>query len=277
MRILYIAEIVGKAGMYCMRKGFASLKKKTRADFAIAGADGATNATGLGKEHAAFLRKLGVDVLTTGEYCFYKKDLTEDLGKIPYVLRPANLSAHAPGVGARVYFTGDRAARGNKKVAVTVLLGQSYFEKLHSENPWTRLPAILERLRAETPFIVVDFHAAATAEKRSLFEVAAGKASAVIGSHTRVQTADAMLLRGTAVISDAGRTGSIDSVGGCESDSRIGEYLTGIPNWSKPAWANLQIQGVVIDIDDTGAARAIERVQYHVDPPPATTTKGQSD
>jgi metallophosphoesterase (TIGR00282 family) len=259
MKILYVAEIVGKAGIYSFRKGLAELKKSRSFDFVIANANGVTGGNGLGRNHAAYLRKLGANALTLGDCCFYKKDLVEQIDRLPYVLRPANLSAHAPGAGARVFRCGER------KIAVAVLLGQSYFSKLHGENPWTRLPVLLEHLRAETPFVVVDFHAAASAEKRSLFEMAAGHASAVIGSHNRVQTADEEIISGTAVISDAGRTGSIDSVGGCDAASRIDEYLSGIPNWSKPAWDNLQTQGVVIDIADDGTARSIKRVHCAVE------------
>ncbi|MDR3301445.1 MAG: YmdB family metallophosphoesterase [Spirochaetaceae bacterium] len=259
MKILYIAELVGKAGVYCFRKSIDELKRTTGAELVIACADGATNGNGLGRSNAGFLRKLGADVLTLGECCFFKRDLTENLSKLPYVLRPENISAQAPGCGARIFKAGD------KKIAVAVLLGQSYFNRMHGDNPWARLPLLLERFAAETPFIIIDFHSATSAEKRTLFEIANGNASAVIGSHTRVQSADEQILDGgTAVITDAGRTGSINSVGGSEIKSRIGEYLSGIPEWAHEAWDMLEVQGVLLDIADNGRALAIERIRLPV-------------
>jgi metallophosphoesterase (TIGR00282 family) len=254
MKILYVAELVGKAGVYALKKGLPALQKRYSWDFLIVNANGATGGKGLGRNHAGYLRKLGAHVITTGEYCFYKKDLTENLEKIPYVLRPENLNPGAPGIGSRIYKT------ENGKVAVAVLLGQSGFDRLHGNNPFDLLPSLLERLRQETPYVIVDFHAEATAEKKTLFFAADGRCSAVIGSHTRVQTADeAILPGGTAVITDAGRTGSIQSVGGCDIQSRIQEYLTGIPDWTRDAGARPELQGVFIELGRNGMALSIER------------------
>jgi metallophosphoesterase (TIGR00282 family) len=259
MKVLYIAEIVGKAGQHALKKGLIALRKRLAFDFVIACADGATGGNGLGRNHAAYFHKLGVNVLTTGECCFYKKDLVENMAKIPYVLRPDNFNPEAPGQGSRIYRV------GNDKIAVAVLLGQSGFSRMHGNSP--ALPVLLERFRQETPYIVLDFHAQATAEKRTLFFAAAGLCSAVIGSHTRVQTADETVLSGgTAVITDAGRTGSTDSVGGSDTASRIQEYLTGIPNWTKDAWAAPELQGVLIDIGPNGKATSIARIREPVQP-----------
>ena len=264
LKVLYIAEIVGKAGVYALKTALGELKKQKKADFIIADADGVTGGNGLGRNHAGYLHKMGINVLTTGECCFYKRDLVENLGKIPYVLRPENLNPQAPGIGARVYGV------GSAKIAVAVLLGQSGFARLHGENPYARLPALLERLRRETPCVILDFHAEATAEKRSLFALADGACSAVIGSHNRVQTADETVLPGgTAVITDAGRTGSRNSVGGSEISGRIQEYLTGIPDWTREAWEQPEIQGVCLDLDRQGRALSIERIQWPVPEPPS--------
>jgi metallophosphoesterase (TIGR00282 family) len=268
LKILYIAEIVGKAGIYAVKTALGELKKQKPADFTIAGADGVTGGNGLGRNHAAYIHKLGVNVLTTGECCFYKKDLVETLGKLPYVLRPENLNPQVPGIGARIYTI------GTVRIAVTVLLGQSGFTRLHGDNPYSRLPALLERLRRETPYVIVDFHAEATAEKRTLFALADGACSAVIGSHNRVQTADETVLPGgTAVITDAGRTGSQNSVGGVDKDERIQEYLTGIPHWTKEAWERTEIQGVYLDIDNRGKSLSIERIQWPAPEPPLETSR----
>jgi calcineurin-like phosphoesterase len=213
---------------------------------------------------------MGINVLTTGDCCFYKRDLVENLGKIPYVLRPENLNLQAPGIGSRIY------PAGAAKIAVTVLLGQSGFARLHGDNPYARLPALLERLRRETPYIIVDFHAEATAEKGALFALADGACSAVLGSHNRVQTGDERTLPGgTAVITDAGRTGSRNYVGGAEINGRIQEYLTGIPDWTREAWEQPEIQGVCLDIDSRGKSLSIERIQWPVPEPPSKSREAQ--
>jgi metallophosphoesterase (TIGR00282 family) len=260
VKIFYCAEIVGKAGILAFKKGLPLIREAYNPDFVVAGADGVTHGSGLGRDHAGYLRKLGANALTLGECAFYKKDLTENITKVPYALRPANLVSTAPGYGARVYKT-----EKGEKVAVAVLLGQANFSRTHSENPYAALGPLLERLRAETPYCILDFHAEASAEKRGLFAAADGLCSAVIGSHTRVQTADEEIMSGgTACITDAGRTGSRDSVGGCEVQSRVNEYLTGIPDWTRDAFDAPCLQGVVVDIGADGKALSIERVNREI-------------
>jgi calcineurin-like phosphoesterase len=207
-----------------------------------------------------------------GECCFYKKDLTENIEKIPYVLRPENLNPEAPGFGCRIF------KAGGEKIAVTVLLGQSGFTRVHGNSPFSMLPALLERLRQETPYVIVDFHAQASAEKKTLFFAADGRCSAVIGSHTRVQTADESILKGgTAVISDAGRTGSSESVGGCDTASRIQEYLSGIPDWTKDAWDAPELQGVYLELGKDGKALSIERIRIAVPAAPSQSAAEAGD
>lgn len=257
MRVLYVAEIVGKAGVYSLKKALPALKREKRLDFVFGCGDGVTGGAGLGRNHAGYLRKLGLEAITLGECAFYKKDLVENIAKIPYVVRPLNLSAAAPGWGSRIFKAGER------KIAVACLLGQAGFDRMHADSPFTVLPELLERLRLETPFVFVDFHASATAEKLTLFRAADGKCSAVIGSHGKVQTADETVLPlGTAVICDAGRTGSIDSVGGCDPATRTAEFLSGIPEWTKDAWARPELQGVLIETAENGLAVSIERIRY---------------
>jgi metallophosphoesterase (TIGR00282 family) len=259
MKLLYIAELVGKAGIYALKKTLPSLKEQKNPDFVMVCGDGATGGNGLGRNHAAYIRKLGADLITTGERCFYKKDLVEHIEKTPYVLRPLNLNPASPGTGSRVY----QGGRGQKLAAV-VFLGQSGFNRIHGYNPFTGLDSLLERLRKETPFIVIDFHAAASGEKRTLMAAAAGHCTAVIGSHNRVQTADEEILGGTAVICDAGRTGSAESVGGADIANRIWEYRTGIPEWTAEAWEKCELQGVFVEADDEGRAVSIERIKIPV-------------
>jgi metallophosphoesterase (TIGR00282 family) len=256
MTVFYAAEIVGKAGICAFRRGLAKLKETRPIDFVVANADGATAGGGLGQGHAAYLHKLGANAITLGDFSFYKKDLTQNLDKLSFVIRPYNLVLDAPGYGKRIFDAG----RGTR-IAVTQLLGQVGFSKLHAENPYQAVLPLLEKLRGETPYIILDFHALATAEKKTLFALADGHCSAAIGSHTRVQTTDNRILPcGTACITDAGRTGSQISVGGLISETAVREYLTGIPAWQKEAETAPALQGVLVDIAPDGKAQSIERV-----------------
>ena len=273
MRILYIAELTGKAGIYALKNILPDLKKNRNIDFTIVCADSATNGNGLGRHHAGYIKKLGADIITTGDCCFYKKDLAEDW--VPYVLRPYNIGGgevnekdSVPGFGWRVCKTSASGTEpsSEKKIAVAVLLGANFI-RMKADNPFSKIPSLLEKLRSQTPFTVVDFHASATGEKKTLFAAAAGTCTAIIGSHNKVQTADEEIINGTAVICDAGRTGSTESVGGNNITSRIREYLTGIPDWTKEAWDKCEVQGVIIEADDNGKAQSIERIRIPVDKP----------
>jgi len=267
MKVLYIAELAGKSGVYVLKKALPEIKKKYPYDFLIVCADGATGGNGLGRSHAAYIHKMGANVITLGDCCFFKKDLTENLDKMPYILRPENLNCEAPGTGAKIFKVGSDP-QNTEKIAVAVFIGQNGFTRTYANSPFALLPSVLEKLKKQTPYIIVDFHAQASAEKKTFFYAANGSCSAVIGSHTRVVTSDEEIMSGgTAVISDAGRTGSQISVGGCEINSRIKEYLTGIPDWTKDAWEALELQGVYIDIGKDGKAASIERVRLAVSKP----------
>lgn len=262
---MYIGEIVGKAGIWCVKNVLPELKKTEKPDLVIANGDGATGSYGLGKQHAGYLRKMGIDIITGGECIFYKKDLVEGFDTTPYVLRPYNYPGESPGRGWRL------VQAGKVQVAVVSMLGRAGFNRVHSENPFTALPIISDRLHKETPYIIVDFHASATAEKQAFFYHADGKVSVVIGSHGRVQTSDETILPlGCGIITDAGRTGSQDSVGGTDPAVKIQEYLTRIPDWSHDAWERPVFQGVLIDLDDNGKTVSIRRIRIECKDPPKT-------
>jgi metallophosphoesterase (TIGR00282 family) len=257
MRILFIGEIVGKAGVFCVKSALGALKKEKNIDFVITNGDSVTGGFGLGKNHAAYLRKLGIDVITGGECIYYKRDMVPHIGTVPYILRPANYPPGNPGRGWRVYHVGER------KIAVINLLGQSGFSRVHLSNPFSFLPDIVSRIKQETDTIIVDFHATTTAEKYTLFYLADGLVSAVIGTHGKVLSADAAILpKGTAMLCNAGRTGSINSVGGLDKAIEIQKFLTQIPERSKDAWDGLELQGAVLDVDDNGKSTSIEVFRY---------------
>jgi metallophosphoesterase (TIGR00282 family) len=255
LRVLFIAEIVGKAGVYCVKSVLPGLRKELEIDFVVANADGATGGFGIGKNHAMYLRKLGVDVITGGDQIYFKKDMVSYIENSFSTLRPANLSPAAPGRGWRFFNAND------DRVAVISLLGQAGFDRVHASNPFTYLPELAAKARRETPYLIVDFHALTTAEKATLFYRADGSVSAIIGTGTRVRTNDAAIMPGgTAVITDAGRTGSYDSVAGLDPGPEIRKFLSSMPERSSDAWDALQLQGVVLDIGPDGKATRIEPV-----------------
>lgn len=255
-----------------MKTLLPALKSDRKIDFVIANAEGTTGGFGLGKNHSIYLHKLGIDVLTGGERIYYKMDMVGHIQHAPYILRPANYPPGNPGRGWRIYDVGD------KKVAVIVLLGQSGFTRVHLSNPYTFLPELLSRVKQETPIVILDYHATTTAEKYSMFHLADGKLSAVIGTHTRALTADETILPGgTGVICDTGRTGSSDSVGGMEIETEVQKFLTAIPERSKDAWGGLELQGVIVEVGDDGKTTSIERLRVKCDAKPGAAGDSEED
>jgi metallophosphoesterase (TIGR00282 family) len=259
IRILYVAEIVGKAGVFTVKKLLPRVKRDLGVDFTIGNADSATGGAGLGKQHAVYLRKLGIEAITTGECAYYKRDIVEQMPKAPYLLRPANYPYGNPGRGYKVF------SCGIAKIAVFQLLGQAGFQRVHLANPYHSVIDLARKLREEAPIVVLDFHAATTAEKQTMARHAEGMVTAIVGSHTKAQTADARVRGGTAFITDAGRTGSQMSVGGFDPEIRVREYLTGIPAWSKDGKLGLELQGCLIEADDDGRAVSIRPLRIPCD------------
>ena len=259
VRILFIGEIVSRPGIFAIKTNLHKLKEKYRPDLVIANGDGTTGGYGLGKTHAIYLRKLGIDILTGGDQIYYKKDMVAGFDQTFHVLRPANYPPGNPGRGWRTINA------GNVKIGVISLLGLAGFSRVHLSNPFNFLPEIFKRLQEETTSILLDFHSVTTAEKATMALHSDGKLSAMIGTGMRVLTADAEILPGgTAVLSDAGRTGSIDSVNGYDPKTEIQQFMTAIPEKSMDCWNGLEIQGAVIDIGDDGKATAITPFRHVV-------------
>lgn len=255
MRLLYISEIVGKAGIWCVKTMMPLLKREFTPDCVIMNVNSATGGGGIGKQHAGYLKKLGGDVLTAGSSVFLKKDLCEDIEKIPHVLRPANLAEPSPGRGFAIHRPQNR--RG-AEIAVISLVGTFSPSRVHGDNPFVCFSKTVEKIKKRTPCVIVDFHAPMTAEKQAFFYHAEGVASAVIGSGGKVQTTDAAILAGgTAAITDAGRTGSLVSVGGHAPEPKIFEYLTGVPDWTRDCWLDPAVQGAFIKVGPDGKAEEI--------------------
>jgi len=262
-KILFIGEIVGSSGVFCVKNLLPKIKEQRGIDFVVADGERATGGFGIGKNHAVYLHKLGVDVITSGECIYYKKDMVTHIARAPYILRAANYPYGNPGRGWRIY------AKNERRIAIVNLLGQGGFRRTHVSNPFILLPSLIEKIKQETNTILVDFHAVTTAEKSTMFHHMDGRVSALIGTHTRVPTADERVLPGgTAIITDVGRTGSINSVGGLEPEIEINKFLTQIPERSKTAWDKLELQGVIIYIDAEGKAKGIERLRLECEERP---------
>jgi len=256
IKILFIGEIVGKCGVFCVKMLLPKIKKEYGIDFVIANGDGATKGFGLGKNHAIYLHKLGINVLTSGECIYYKRDMVEYISKATYILRPANYPKTNPGRGWMIYQI------NSKKIAIISLLGQAGFARIHLGNPFYKLEQIIKKVEEQTKIVIVDFHAATTSEKYTMFHNFAGKISAIMGSHGKVLTADATIFKDyTAVICDVGRTGSQYSVGGLDSEIEIRKYLTQIPEYSNTKCKQLALQGVVLEIDEQGKALSIDTIK----------------
>ena len=263
--VLFIADIVGKPGVFCVKSLLGNLRHTHQVDLTIANGDGVTGGFGLGKRHAAYLHKLGVDVLTSGECIYYKRDMVPYLTQVRYVLRPLNYPHRNPGHGWVTV-----TARGGAQVTVACLLGQAGYDRVHAANPFVAADRLAAERRPETPITILDFHAGTTAEKRTMSVWMDGKVSAVFGTHVRVQSADAEIsAKGTATLTHCGRTGSIDSVAGLDPEIEIRKWRTQIYERSSDTWGNLQLQGALARFDDEGRALELERLQV-----PCATPEG---
>lgn len=253
LNVLFLGEIVGRAGIACLKKGLKGLKQKYEADLCIANGEGTTNGFGLGFPHSVQLSKLGIDVITGGEKLYYKSDLVENIAKCSYIIRPANYPPQSPGRAYRILNIKDR------KIAVTNFLSSSGFSRSSANNPFTQADFLISKLKEENDIVLVQFHCATTAEAATFAHFLDGKAAAVIGTHNKVLTADAAVLeKGTAFISDNGRCGSALSVGGLDESTEIEKFLKALPLRSREAWRDGQIQGVLVRInEESGLAESI--------------------
>jgi metallophosphoesterase (TIGR00282 family) len=257
MKILFIGEIVGKAGLFALKNSLKTIIKENGIDFTIANGNGTTGGFGIGKNHSLTLKKMGINVITTGECAYYKKDIVQHFPKAPYLLRPANYPPGNPGRGWGIYEV------NNQKVGVINLLGLYGYSRVHLSNPYTYLPELVSRLKQETNIIITNFHSLTTAEKRTMFHHMDGSLSAIIGTGVKALTADASISpRGTAYITDCGRTGSLQSVGGLDPEIEIQKFLTQIPERSGDCLKSPYLQGVTLEINENGLTEQINTINY---------------
>ena len=255
LKILFIGDIIGRPGRQLIRDLLPRLVDQHMIDLVIANGENAAAGFGLTPDVVSELFDLGVDVLTTGNHVWDKRDGLVCLDQEPALLRPANYPEGAPGRGVGVYETA-----AGISVAVVNLEGRVFMNGL--DCPFRKADAILDELGAEQRIVFVDFHAEATSEKGALGAYLDGRVSAVVGTHTHVQTADERVMPGgTAFISDVGMSGARDSVIGIRKELSVQRFLTQMPVRYEIAKKDPVLCGVVVSIDEsTGRARQIERV-----------------
>ncbi len=260
IRLLFIGDIVGRPGRDLMKRGVQALRDFHRVDLVIANAENAAAGFGITREIGDELLERGVDVMTSGNHIWDKKEAIEYIGAEPRLLRPANFPAGVPGNGSFLARTPD-----GRSVGVVNVMGRVFMPML--DDPFAVVVREIEALRQRTRVIFVDFHAEATSEKVAMGWHLDGRVTAVVGTHTHVQTADERILpKGTAYLTDVGMTGPHDSVIGVEVDAALGRFLTGMPARFETATGNPRLNAVMVEADEhTGKALDIERLSYSLD------------
>jgi 2',3'-cyclic-nucleotide 2'-phosphodiesterase len=256
IRILFIGDIVGRPGRDLVRHGLQAIVEFHRIDFVIANAENAAAGFGITREIGDQLLDYGVDVMTSGNHIWDKKEALDYIGTEPRLLRPANY----PGNGSYLART-----RDGRSVGVVNVMGRVFM--LNIDDPFARVLAEIESMKQRTRVVFVDFHAEATSEKIAMGWHLDGKATAVVGTHTHVQTADERILpKGTAYLTDVGMTGPHDSIIGVEIEAALGKFLTALPARFETATGNPRLNAVIVEADEqTGRAIDVERLSLSAD------------
>ncbi|MQA28282.1 MAG: TIGR00282 family metallophosphoesterase [Luteitalea sp.] len=260
MRLLFIGDIVGKPGRELVRRGLASLVDYHQIDLVIANAENSAAGFGITREIGDQLLEWGVDVMTSGNHIWDKREAIDYIGAESRLLRPANFPAGVPGNGSYLARTKHGAS-----VGVVNIMGRVFM--LNIDDPFAVALREIEAMRQRARVIFVDFHAEATSEKMAMGWHLDGKVTAVVGTHTHVQTADERILpKGTAYLTDVGMTGPHDSVIGVDIQAALGRFLTGMPARFETATDNPRLNAVIVEADEkSGLALDIERVSYSLD------------
>lgn len=255
MRILFVGDIVGRPGRDAFKRWGPEIRAEFSIDITVVNAENAAGGLGATPEILDEILASGAQAVTMGNHTWRKKALIPAIDKYANVVRPANYPEGAPGRGTALIELGD-----GRRLGLVSILGRVFMDAF--DCPFVTAEKTVRRLRESTPVVLVDMHAEATAEKIALGWYLDGKCSAVVGTHTHVQTADERILpRGTAYITDVGMTGPTDSVIGMEKERILTRFLTGLPTEFEVAKGRPCINAVVIDVDDeAGTARSIERI-----------------
>ncbi len=253
INILLLGDICSVSGREAVIKYLPKIQQEENIFFTIAEAENVANGYGITPKLANELFSAGIDCITLGDHFLDRKDIVTMLISDNRILRPVNFPNEVPGIGSYIY------TKNNTKIAVISLLGRVYLKPI--DCPFRAVHNLLNEIITQTPNIIIDFHAEATAEKQALGWFLDGSVSAVVGTHTHVQTADERILpNGTAYITDMGMCGAMDSVLGMRIDLSIKKIMYNIPLKLEPANKNIHLQGVILSIDQsTGKAQLIKR------------------
>jgi 2',3'-cyclic-nucleotide 2'-phosphodiesterase len=256
VNLLFIGDIVGKPGRNAIRELLPQLTQRYQTDLVIANGENASGGIGISAKEADELLSGGIDVLTSGNHIWKKKEILGYIQQNPDLIRPANYPVGTPGSGVVI-----KETRSGHRVAVLNLLGRVFMEAV--DCPFRKGLEERAEIIKETPIILVDFHAEATSEKMSLGWFLDGKVSAVLGTHTHVQTSDERILpQGTAYMTDVGMTGPAESVIGVKKELAIERFLTQLPHKFEVANREILLEGAVLSIDEeTGKALRIIRIR----------------
>jgi metallophosphoesterase (TIGR00282 family) len=255
LQLLFLGDIVGRPGRELIRRGLPSLIERYNVDLVIANAENAAAGRGITREIGDSLLGSGVDVMTSGNHIWAQRETADYIGAEARLLRPANFPAGVPGNGSYVART-----ENGRPVGVINVMGRVFMQSI--DDPFKRVLEEIEAIRGRTRVILVDFHAEATSEKVAMGWYLDGQVTAVIGTHTHVQTADEQILPGgTAYLTDAGMTGPHDGVIGVEKAAVIDKFLRGMPARMETATGNPRLNGILIAADEaTGKATAVRRL-----------------
>jgi len=255
MKILVIGDIVGRPGRVVVERTVVRLREERRIDLVVANCENAAGGAGITPSVAEELFSAGVDVLTSGNHVWRKREALDLLKRDPRIIRPANYPDGAPGTGSTIVET-----LSGQKVGILNVMGRVFMEPL--DCPFRTAERELARLKLVTPVIIVDMHAEATSEKVAMGWFLDGKVSCVFGTHTHIPTADERILpQGTAFITDVGMTGPYDSVIGRRVDQILERFLSNLPHKSEVAEENVQLRGLLVDVNpSTGRASSVERI-----------------
>ncbi len=257
MRILVIGDIIGRTGRRCLREVLDGIRKEWDPHLVIANVENSAGGFGITRKVYKELKDTGIDVMTSGNHIWDKKEVFDFIDGCPDLLRPANYPEGVPGRGWGLFTT----TRGDR-VAVVNLMGRIYLEP-NMDNPFLRFDSIYEELREKTPFIAVDFHAETTSEKWAFGLYTDGRASAVYGTHTHIPTADETILpKGTAYVTDVGMTGALYSVIGMRAREPIERFITGLPRrFQVEDKGDIIFNALIIDLNERGRAVNIKRIK----------------
>lgn len=257
---MFIADITGRPGRWIVSQLLWGFKRKHDIDFVIANVENAAGGYGVTKEISQKLFTYGVDVQTSGNHIWDRKESHDLLDSEEFLLRPANYPPGVPGRGSVI-----RKSEKGIPVGVLNIQGRVYMKEI--DCPFRVAEREIGRLRQEAAIIFVDFHAEATSEKQAMGYYLDGRASALIGTHTHVQTADERIFpKGLAYLTDAGMTGPHDSVLWVRPQDALRRFLTGLPHRFQMAEGDVKMSGVVVDVDEsTGKATHIERYKLSYD------------